>query len=123
METKKLATKRHKILKSFVIVCAFLWLIPLLQAQGKLTLDQVFSNMDAVAKTFGSVQADVERTHVTVIVNDKDVSSGKFYYVRQGKEPRVKLELTKPMPQFLLIDKGKMQIYTPNLKQVQEGSI
>src|SRR5262249_1582844 len=63
------------------------------------------------------------RTHVTVLVNDKDVSFGKFYYARRGKEPRLKLELLSPMMQYLLIDKGKLQLYTPKLKQVQEASI
>jgi outer membrane lipoprotein-sorting protein len=93
------------------------------QAQGTYTLDQVFAKMDGVAKTFRSTQADVERTHVTILVNDKDVSTGKFYYVREGKEPRVRLELTKPAVQHLLIDKGQLQIYTPNLKQVQQASL
>jgi len=92
-------------------------------AQGAYTLDQVYSKIDQVAKTFRSTQANIERTHVTVLVNDRDVSSGKFYYVRQAKEPRVRLELTKPIEQQLLIDKGKVQIYTPNLKQVQEAPL
>jgi outer membrane lipoprotein-sorting protein len=96
---------------------------PVSQAQGTYTLEQVFAKMDEVAKTFRSTQSDIERTHVTILVNDKDVSSGKFYYVRQGKEPRVRLDLTKPAIQQLLIDKGKLQIYTPNLKQVQEASL
>src|SRR5262249_550507 len=101
----------------------FLWLSPVAQAQGTYTLDQVFAKLDEVAKTFRSVQSDIERTHVTILVNDKDVSSGKFYYVRQGKDPRVRLDLMKPAVQQLLIDKGKLQIYTPNLKQVQEASL
>src|SRR2546425_10021838 len=110
-------------MKKMVCFIGLLWLIPLLHAQSTVTLDQVFARMDEVAKTFRSTQADIERTHVTVLVNDKDVSSGKFYYVRQAKEPRVRLELTKPTLQQLLIDKGKLQIYTPNLKQVQEASL
>jgi outer membrane lipoprotein-sorting protein len=124
MTTKKLATKRHKIHKSvFCVFCAFLWLTPLSRAQGKYTLEQVFAKMDELHKTFRSAAADIERTKVTVLVNDKDVSAGKFYYTRRGKEPRVKLELLKPMTQDLLIDKGKLQLYTPNIKQVQEASI
>ena len=95
----------------------------LAQAQSTYTLDQVFAKMDAVAKTFRSTQADIRRTHVTILVNDKDVSTGKFYCTRKGREPRVRLELTKPAVQQLLIDKGKLQIYTPNLKQVQEASL
>jgi outer membrane lipoprotein-sorting protein len=87
--------------------------------QGAYTLEQVFAKMDEAAKTFRSVQADVERTHVTVFVNDKDVSSGKFYYAKQGNQPRVKMDLLSP-EQHLLIDKGKLQIFQPKLKQVQE---
>src|SRR5262245_56500655 len=103
-----------------------LWLMllgSLSQAQSNYTLDQIFAKMDEVAKTFRSSQADLERTHVTVIVNDKDVASGKFYYARKGKDPRVKMDLTKPIAQSALVDKGKVQLYTPNLKQVQEASI
>ena len=119
-----MARKTHKIHKKILCAfCAFLWLIPSLHAQGKFTLDQVFAKMDQVQKTFKSTTADIERTHVTVLVNDKDVSQGKFYYARSGKEPRLKLELLKPMVQYLLIDKGKLQMYTPSLKQVQEASI
>jgi outer membrane lipoprotein-sorting protein len=110
--------------KCFLCVfCASLWLTQLCHAQSKYTLDQVFAKMDEVQKTFRSATADIERTKVTVLVNDKDISSGKFYYVRRGKEPRVKLELLKPITQYLLIDNGRLQLYTPNLKQVQETSI
>jgi outer membrane lipoprotein-sorting protein len=91
--------------------------------QGAYTLEQVFAKMDEVAKTFHSVQSDIERTHVTVFVNDKDVSSGKFYYVKQGSQPRVKLLLTQPAEQQVLVDKGKVQIYQPKLKQVQEAPL
>jgi outer membrane lipoprotein-sorting protein len=115
-----MATKIHKI---FLAFCVFLWLIPTIQAQGKYTLDQVFAKMDEVQKTFKSAVAEIERTHVTVLVNDKDVSTGRFYYTRRGKEPRLKLELLSPTMQYLLIDKGKLQLYTPKLKQVQEASI
>src|SRR5262249_45926504 len=110
-------------MKKIACLLCFLSLSPVSQAQSTYTLDQVFAKMDEVAKTFRSSQSDVERTHVTVLVNDKDVSSGKFYYVRKGKEPRVRLELTKPAVQQLVIDKGKLQIYTPNLKQLQEASL
>jgi outer membrane lipoprotein-sorting protein len=109
------------------LLLCLMWLMPQVSAQNTNTLDQVFAKIDEVAKTFESVQANVERTHVTVIVNDKDVSSGKFYYVRQSQQPRVRMDLSGPAQhsgpaqQQLLIDKGKLQIYYPNLKQVQEA--
>src|SRR5947208_8956723 len=125
MKPRKSAAKKHKRHKIiFCVFCAFLWLIPPSQAQPDgYTLDQVFAKMDEVQKRFRSTAADIERTHVTVLVNDKDVSSGKFYYARRGKQPRVKLELSKPAPQYLLINKGNLQLYTPNLQQDQEASI
>ena len=107
----------------FCVSCALLWLVPPSNGQGKFTLEQIFAKMDEVQKTFRSAAADIERTHVTVLVNDKDVSAGKFYYTRRGKEPRLKLELLSPTMEYLLIDKGKLQLYSPRLKQVQEASI
>jgi outer membrane lipoprotein-sorting protein len=94
-----------------------------MHAQGTYKLDQVFAKLDDVAKTFRSTQADIERTHVTVLVNDKDVASGKFYYALRGKEPRVKMELTKPISQFALIDNGRLQLYTPSQKDLKEASL
>ena len=123
MMPAKSAANRHRIQQVVVLVCALLWLTPAAYAQGTYTLDQAFANMDETQKTFRSVEAEIERTHVTVVVNDKDVSSGKFFFTRRGKEPRLKLEIIKPMPQYLLIDKGKLQLYTPSLKQVQEASL
>ncbi len=120
---KPAAAKRHRIYKAVVSLCVCVWLVPAALGQGTHTLDQVFANMDETQKTFRSVEASIERTHVTVVVNDKDVSSGKFFYTRRGKDPRVKLEIMKPMTQYLLIDKGKLQMYMPSLKQVQEASL
>src|SRR5437773_11629652 len=125
MKPRKSATKRHKTHKIiFCVFCAASWLIPPSQAQPDgYTLHQVFAKMDEVQKRFRSAAADIERTHVTVLVNDKDVSSGMFYYARRGKQPRVKLELSKLAPQYLLIDKGNQQSYIHNLKQVQQTYI
>jgi outer membrane lipoprotein-sorting protein len=100
-----------------LLLCA-----PLARAQT-FTLEQVLAKMDEVSRTFKSTEADMDRVHVTVLVNDQDTSSGKFYYVRQNKQPRVKLDVVKPAPQQILIDKGKLQIYYPKLKQIQEASL
>jgi len=110
-------------MKKLVGLLCLVWLLPLSHAQGSYTLDQVFAKMDEVATTFRSSQADIERTHVTVIVNVKDVATGKFYYYRRGKDPRVKMELTKPSIEVALVDKGKMQLYTPAIKQVKEAAL
>jgi len=90
-------------------------------AQGNTyTLDQVLAKMDEVGKAFLSMQATIERTKVTVIVNDKAIDSGTVYFTRRGKVPRIMLQITRPEQQRMLIDTGKALLYFPKLKQVQE---
>jgi outer membrane lipoprotein-sorting protein len=107
--------------KTLCFLC-FLWFLPLLHAET--TLDAVLAKMDEVSKGFRSIECNLEQSKVTVLVNITDVSSGKLYYMRVGKaEPRLKVDIVKPAPQTLLIDKGKFQLYTPKTLQVQEGSL
>ncbi len=90
-------------------------------AQGNTyTLDQVLAKMDEVGKAFLSMQATIERTKVTVIVNDKAIDSGTVYFTRRGKVSRIMLQITRPEQQRMLIDAGKALLYFPKLKQVQE---
>ncbi len=90
------------------------------QAQGTYTLDQVLTKMEQNGRNFTSMQANLERTKVTVIVDDKVVDSGMVYFGRRGKDPRIKVEITKPEQQRMLIDQGKALLFFPKLKQVQE---
>ena len=105
----------------FLYLVCLLWLTPSLWAQ--MNLEQALSKIDEVSKNFHSVECTLERTKVTLIVDDKDVASGKLYYTRSGKEPRLKVVMMKPVDQILLIDKGKFQWYSPKINQVQEGSL
>jgi outer membrane lipoprotein-sorting protein len=84
------------------------------------TLEQVLAKMDAAGRTFQTMEAAIERTHVTVLVNDQVTDSGKIYFARKGTAPRIKIEFTKPTESFMLIDDGKYQAYLPKLKQIQE---
>jgi outer membrane lipoprotein-sorting protein len=94
------------------------WLLPA-YAQTY-TLDQVLAKMEENGKKFQSMQASLERTKVTVIVNDKATDSGTVYFKRRGKDPRIMVDITKPEQQRMLVDQGKALLYFPKLKQVQE---
>src|SRR5437667_12645081 len=104
MKPRKPATKKHKSHKiTFGVFCAFLWLIPASQTRANgYTLDQIFAKMDEVQKRFRSAAADIERTHVTVLVNDKDISSGKFYYTRRCKNPVSNSNFQSPLPSLII---------------------
>lgn len=107
--------------KALSFLC-ILSLIPLLHAET--TLDQVFTKMDEAAKGFHSIECSLEQTKVEALVpDDKQIYSGELYYTRAGKEPRLRVEIVKPGKRSLLIDKGKFWLYTPSIKEVQEGSL
>ena len=105
-----------------VAALCLLWFLPVLHAAT--TLNDVLAKIDEASKGFRAIECNLEQSKVTVLVNVTDVSSGKLYYMRTGKsEPRLRVEIAKPAPQTVLIDKGKFQLFTPKTNQVQEGSL
>jgi outer membrane lipoprotein-sorting protein len=105
-----------------VAALCLLWFLPGLHAAT--TLDDVLAKIDEASKGFRAIECNLEQSKVTVLVNVTDVSSGKLYYMRTGKsEPRLRVEILKPAQQTLLIDKGKVQLFTPKINQVQEASL
>ena len=60
--------------------------------QSSFTLEQVYTKSEEASKAFKSTEANVQREYTTVIVNETEVKTGKFFYTRRGAEPRVKLD-------------------------------
>lgn len=85
--------------------------------QATLTLDEVFKQIDREATEFRSLTADVERTKVTVVVNDRAVESGQMAVRRDGK---MRIDLTSPDPRTILREGDHLYIYNPKIHQVEE---
>jgi outer membrane lipoprotein-sorting protein len=107
---------------SRILLASGFWLLASFSvaAQNTYTLDQVLTKLGDAGKSFRSMQGALERTKVTVLVNDKYTDSGTVYFARSGRDPRIKIEINKPEEQRMLIDMGKALLYYPKLKQVQE---
>ena len=86
-------------------------------AQAPWTLDAVLKQLDHEAGDFRSLSADVERTKVTVVVNDRSTESGQMQVRRDGK---MRIDLTQPDPQTILRDGDHLYIYTPRTHRVEE---
>ena len=86
-------------------------------AQGTWTLDGILKQFDRVAGDFRSLTADVERTKVTVVVNDRSTESGQILVRRDDK---MRIDLTLPDPQTILRDGDHFYIYKPKIRQVEE---
>jgi outer membrane lipoprotein-sorting protein len=88
--------------------------------QSNWTLDSVLRQMDTQAATFRSLSADLERTKVTVVVNDKSTETGKIL-VRS--DDKMRIEVTQPDPRTILRDGDNFYIYNPKIHRVEEYNL
>jgi len=89
------------------------------QGHGAWTLEGTLRQLDEAAKGFHSLSADVERTKVTVVVNDHSTGNGTLL-VRGDK---MLLEMKPPDARTILRSGDNFSIYNPGLKQVEEYNI
>ena len=101
------------------LFAAFAWfpMFPSTLVAGPLTLDDVVRQMDREQGQFQSLTASIERTKVTVVVNDRSMESGKIEIRRDGK---MLLELFYPDQKTILRDGDHIYIYTPKIRRVEE---
>src|ERR1035437_2002125 len=88
--------------------------------QGNWTLEAVLKQLDTKAGEFHSLTADLERTEVTVVVNDKSTESGHIFVRRDDK---MRIELTQPDPRTILRDGDDFYIYNPKIHRVEEYNL
>jgi outer membrane lipoprotein-sorting protein len=88
--------------------------------QNNATLEGVLKQLDMQASDFHSLTADLERTKVTVVVNDKSTESGKIFVRRDDK---MRIELTQPDPRTILRDGDDFYIYNPKIHRVEEYNL
>ena len=105
-----------------LLVIFLLALVPPILAAGQgsqtaWTLDTVSKQLDRVAGDFRSLTADIERTKVTVVVNDRSTESGQIWVRRDDK---MRTDLTAPDPQTILRDGDHLYIFKPKIRQVEE---
>ena len=88
-------------------LCAY---APLAAAQGRgaVTLESVLAQMDSQAKNFHSLSADVERTKVTVVVNDRSTETGTML----AHDDKMLLDMKAPDPKTILLTGGTLQPFT-----------
>ncbi len=82
-----------------------------------LTLDAVLKQLDTEAKEFRSLTADIQRTKVTVVVNDRSTETGQILIRRDDK---MRIELTQPDPRTILRDGDQLYVFNPRIKRVEQ---
>lgn len=87
------------------------------QAKTTWSLDGVLQQLDRESKSFRSLAANIERTKVTVVVNDKSTETGQIWMRRDNK---MRIELVPPDNRTVLVTGDKLYVYNPGLKRVEE---
>jgi outer membrane lipoprotein-sorting protein len=85
-------------------------------AQVHTTLESVFSELDSHAASFHGLSADVDRTKVTVVVNDHSNNPGTILV--QGE--KMLLQMKPPDARTVLRTGDTLYVYTPGLTRVEE---
>jgi outer membrane lipoprotein-sorting protein len=117
-----LINKRRRVA---LALCAATWLtsacLAASRGQGHVawTWGSVREQMDAGAKGFRSLSADIERTKVTIVVNDRSTETGRIF-VRGDK---MLLEIKAPNARTILRTGDNLYIYNPGLKRVEEYNL
>ncbi len=107
----------------FIVVVALLVLLAASRValagsnQTAWTIDAVLKQLDASAKEFRSLAADLERTKVTVVVNDRSTETGQILVRRDDK---MRIDLTQPDPRTILRDGNALYVYNPKIKRVEQ---
>jgi outer membrane lipoprotein-sorting protein len=103
------------------VVCA--WMVvrstAAAQSHAPTSVEGVMRQLDRSSKDFHSLSADVERTKVTVVVNDKSVEDGSLL-VRGDK---MLLEMKAPNARTILRTGDNLFVYTPGLNRVEEYNL
>ncbi len=87
------------------------------QNQTSWTLEAVLKHLDAAAREFHSLSADLQRTKVTVVVDDKSTETGTILVRRDDK---MRIELTQPNARTILRDGNDLYVFNPKIKRVEE---
>jgi len=114
--------RKIAILFSAVIAAAALISAPRAgtSPQSPWTLENVLKQLDAQAASFRSLTADLERTKVTVVVNDKSTETGQ---ISVRSDAKMRIEVTQPDARTILRDGDNFYIYNPKIHRVEEYNL
>lgn len=85
--------------------------------QSRWTVDSALKQLDSQAKSFRSLTANIERTKVTLVVNDKSTESGT---IAVRHDDKMRIEFTQPDPRTILRSGNELYLYNPKIKRVEQ---
>jgi len=81
-------------------------------------LEKVLNQMDAVAATFKTAEADFVWDQYTKVVNETDTQLGKVYFRQTPKETEMAADIAQPAQKYVLYQNSTVRVYEPRIDQV-----
>jgi len=81
-------------------------------------LEKILTQMDAMAASFKSAEADFVWDQYTKVVNETDTQSGKVYFRRSSKETEMAADISQPAQKYVLYQNSTVRVYEPRIDQV-----
>ena len=108
---------------SAAIFAALLCLSPAAHAQTaqKWTADSVLNMMDAGARDFRTLTANIENIKYTAVVKDTSTESGQMWF--RKKDEKMRIDFSRPDPRTILRSGDSLSIYTPKINRVEEYNL
>ena len=92
-------------------------------AQTGTGLDVVLEHLAAAGRDFQNLEADIARTKVVVFVDVRSTDSGKVYFSGAGEDSLIRLTISEPAEQHLLVANGRAQLYRPLINLLEEHDL
>jgi outer membrane lipoprotein-sorting protein len=87
-------------------------------ASASADLEKVLKQMDVVAASFKTAEADFVWDQYTKVVNETDTQSGKMYFRRSSKETEMAADIAQPTQKYVLYKDSTVRVYEPRIDQV-----
>lgn len=99
-------------------ILIFFPLLVIAQSAQRWTLESALDRMDAGARDFRTLTANVEHIKYTDVVKDTSTESGQLWL--QKKDEKMRIEFTKPDRRTILRSGNSLAIYNPKINRVEE---
>jgi len=88
------------------------------QSSDKWNVDSVLGRMDAGARDFRTLTANIEHIKYTEVVKDTSTEAGQMWL--QRKDEKMRIEFAKPDQRTILRSGDTLAIYNPKINRVEE---
>jgi outer membrane lipoprotein-sorting protein len=91
------------------------------QSAQKWTVESVLNMMDAGARDFRTLTANIEHIKFTAVVSDTSIEYGQLWF--RKKDEKMRIEFTRPDTRTILRLGDSLFIYTPKINRVEEHNL